>query len=168
VIVHSQFQRPEQLDKYKLLGISPSYFTNHTFYWGDVHIKNIGMEKASFISPIKAAIDKEIIYSNHTDFNVTPLDPFFIIWTAMTRQTRTGVVLGPEQRVSAYQALKGFTSGAAWQLFEENRKGRIKKGLLADFVILSADPTKVSSNELLDIKILETIKQNKSVYSRQQ
>ena len=85
VVVHSQFQRPDQLDHYVRLGLSPSYFTNHAFFWGDVHVRNIGPEKAAFISPIRAAKAKGIVFSNHTDFNVTPLDPFFVIWTAMAR-----------------------------------------------------------------------------------
>jgi len=164
VIVHSQFQRPDQLDKYQQLGISPSYFTNHTFYWGDVHIKNVGLERASFISPIKAAADKGIPYSIHTDFYVTPLDPFFIIWTAMKRQTRAGVILGADQRVDAYAALKGFTTGAAWQFFEENRTGKIKQGLLANFAIVSANPVKTPVDQIRDIEVIETIKEDKTVY----
>ena len=87
------------------------------------------------------------MYSNHTDFNVTPLDPFFVIWTAMTRESRSGKVIGPDERVDAYTALQGITTGAAWQLFEENRKGMIKEGLLADVVILSGDPVKTGTRE---------------------
>jgi predicted amidohydrolase YtcJ len=147
------------------LGISPSYFTNHTFFWGDVHVKNIGPEKAAFISPIKAAKAKGIVFSNHTDFNVTPLDPFFVIWTAMKRESRSGQIIGPDQRVDAYTALQGLTTGPAWQLFEENRKGMIMEGLLADFVILSADPLKTDVDQIRHIKVLETIKEGKTIFS---
>lgn len=164
VIVHSQFQRPEQLDKYVQLGLSPSYFTNHCFFWGDVHIKNIGREKADFISPIKSAKEKSLVFSNHTDFNVTPLDPFFVMWTAMARESRSGEVIGPDQRVDAYTALQGLTTGPAWQIFEENRKGMIKEGLLADFVILSADPVKTGANKIREIEVLETIKEDKTIF----
>ncbi len=165
VVIHSQFQRPDQLDKYVQLGISPSYFTNHTFFWGDVHVKNIGPEKAAFISPIKAAKAKGIVFSNHTDFNVTPLAPFFVIWTAMARQSRSSAIIGPDQRVDACTALQGLTTGPAWQLFEENRKGMIKEGLLADFVILSADPVKTDVDKIRDVKVLETIKEGKTIYT---
>ena len=164
VIIHSQFQRLDQLDKYAKLGMSPSYFTNHTFFWGDVHIKNIGRKKADFISPMKAAKDKGLVISNHTDFNVTPLDPFFVIWTAMSRTSRTGQVLGANQRVDAYTALQALTTGPAWQVFEENRKGTIKEGLLADFVILSADPVKTNVNKIREIKVIETIKEDKTIF----
>ena len=146
--------------------MSPSYFTNHTYFWGDVHVRNFGPARAAFISPVKAAKAKGIVFSNHTDFNVTPLDPFFVIWTAMAHQSRTGQVIGPEQRVDAYTALQGLTTGAAWQLFEENRKGTIKEGLLADLVILSADPVKTDVDSIRDIKLLETIKKGKAIYTR--
>ena len=165
VVVHSQFQRPDHLDKYVRLGISPSYFTNHAFFWGDVHVRNIGPEKAAFLSPIKAARAKRIVFSNHTDFNVTPLDPLFVIWTAMRRESRSGRVIGPDQRVDAYTALQGLTTGAAWQLFEEDRKGMIKEGLLADFVILSADPVKADVGSIRGIKVLETIKEGKTIFT---
>jgi predicted amidohydrolase YtcJ len=167
LVIHSQFQRPDQLDKYVELGMSPSYFTNHCYFWGDVHIKNIGREKADFISPVKAAKDKGLVYSNHTDFNVTPLDPFFVIWTAMARESRSGEVIGPDQRVDAYTALQGLTTGPAWQLFEEDRKGKIKEGLLADFVILSENPLETGVDGIRDIEVLETVKKGTTIYKAQ-
>lgn len=168
VVIHSQFQRPDQLDRYARLGMSPSYFTNHTFFWGDVHIRNIGLEKAAFISPIAAARAKGLVFSNHTDFTVTPLNPFLVIWTAMARQSRSGVILGPDQRVDAHTALQGLTTGPAWQLFEENRKGMIREGLLADFVILSGDPLKTGVEKIRDLMVVETIKEGTTVYDSRQ
>jgi predicted amidohydrolase YtcJ len=147
--------------------MSPSYFTNHTFFWGDVHARNIGPEKAAFISPVKSAAQKGLIFSNHTDFNVTPLDPFFVIWSAMARETRSGEILGADQRVDAYTALQGLTSGPAWQIFEEDRKGRIKPGLMANFVILSSNPVTTPVDEIRDIEVLETIKEGVTIYSTQ-
>ncbi|MGI4991532.1 amidohydrolase [Halobacteriovorax sp. GFR7] len=164
VVIHSQFQRPDHLDKYVDLGLYPSYFTNHTFFWGDVHIKNIGMEKAKFISPVKTATDKGLIYSNHTDFNVTPLDPFFVLWTAVSRKTRNGVVLGEDQRVDMYTALQGLTTGPAYQVFEENRKGKIKVGHLADYVILDKNPMDLKGDEIKEIQVMQTIKEGKTVF----
>ena len=164
IIVHSQFQRPEHLPKYVELGLSPSYFTLHTFYWGDVHIKNIGKEAAFFISPMQAAKEAGIVMSNHTDYNVTPLNPFWVMWSAMARESRSGVILGPDQRVDAYTALQALTTGPAWQIFEENRKGRIKQGLLADFVILKNNPLKQTVSEIKDNEVLATIKEGKAIY----
>jgi len=169
IIIHSQFQKPEHLQKYVEIGITPTYFTNHTFYWGDVHIRNVGREKASFISPIKAANDLGIVTSNHTDFNVTLLDPFFVMWTSMKRETRSGEILGPEQRIDAYAALQNITTGPAYQFFEEDRKGKLKAGMLADLVILDGNPLKVSDVDAIrDITVLETIKEGKTIYRKDQ
>lgn len=163
VVIHSQFQRPDQLDDYAALGMSPSYFTNHCFFWGDVHVMNMGSERAGFISPLHAATQRGLVYSNHTDFNVTPLDPFFLIWTAMARESRSGTVIGPEQAVDAYTALRAMTAGAAWQAFEEQRKGMIRPGMLADFVILSDNPAETSVSRVRDITVIETIKQGRTI-----
>lgn len=164
VVIHSQFQRPEHLDKYVELGISPSYFTNHAFFWGDVHVQNIGLEKASFISPMQSANDKGLVTSNHTDFNVTPLDPMLMVWTAVKRETRSGKILGPDQRVSVYDALKALTINPAYQVFEEQQKGSIEVGKQANFVILSDNPMTVDVDNIRDIKVLQTIKQGKTIY----
>lgn len=166
VVIHSQFQRPEQLADYVALGITPSYFTNHAYFWGDVHIENTGLKQASFISPMKSAKANGLVVSNHTDFNVTPLNPLFVMWSAMARETRSGVILGETERVDAYTALQALTTGPAYQLFEEERKGKLKAGLLADFVILDNNPLKVSLAEVRDIKVLETIKEGRTVYPK--
>jgi len=167
VIIHSQFQKPEHLKKYVELGITPTYFTNHAFYWGDVHIRNVGDEKASFISPMKAANDLGLVTSNHTDFNVTLLDPFFVMWTSMKRETRAGKILGGDQVIDAYAALQSITTCPAYQFFEEDRKGKIKKGMLADFVILDTNPLKVENVDAIkNVKVIETIKEGKTVYKK--
>ncbi|RLA18909.1 MAG: amidohydrolase [Gammaproteobacteria bacterium] len=167
VIIHSQFQKLEHLSKYVEIGITPTYFTNHTFYWGDVHIKNVGAEKASFISPIKAANEHGLVTSNHTDYNVTLLDPFFVMWTSMKRETRSGKILGGDQTIDAYAALQTLTTGPAYQFFEESRKGMIKEGMLADFVILDKNPLKVSDVDAIrEVTVMETIKEGRTIYKK--
>jgi predicted amidohydrolase YtcJ len=167
IIIHSQFQKPEHLPKYVEIGITPSYFTNHVFYWGDVHIRNVGEDKASFISPIEAANNLGLVTSNHTDYNVTLLDPFFVMWTSMKRETRSGKILGADQRIDAYAALQNITTGPAYQFFEENRKGQIKTSLLADFVILDKNPLKVGDVDAIrEITVLETIKEGNTIYKK--
>lgn len=166
VAIHSQFQRPDHLDAYAELGITPSYFSNHAFFWGDVHLANLGMARAEGISPMHSAAERGLVVSNHSDFTVTPLDPFLILWTAMTRTTRGGTVLGPGERIDAYAALQALTTGPAYQVFEEGRKGRIATGMLADFVILSADPLAVDADAVRDIQVIETIKEGVTVFTR--
>ena len=164
VVIHSQFQRPDHLDDYVALGLSPSYFTNHCFFWGDEHVKNQGIERASHISPLESASNKGIVYSNHSDYIVTPLDPFFILWTATNRISRSGIVLGEDQRVSMFRALQGLTTGPAWQLFEEDKKGKLKPGFVADMIIVDKDPITLQNDEIKDCKIIQTIKRGKVVY----
>ena len=88
--------------------------------------------------------------SNHSDFPVTSLNPFFMMFTAMNRTTRSGHILGPGERVSAYQALQALTTGPAYQLFEEDSKGMLKVGLLADLVMLDADPLAAAATEVAE------------------
>src|SRR3546814_6302231 len=101
---------------------------------------NFPKERVDFTSPMYSAKAAALIISNHSDFPVTPIDPMFMLWTSMARVSPTGVVSGPVERVDAYTGLQALTTGPAWQIFEEDRKGRIKPGLLADFVILDKNP----------------------------
>jgi predicted amidohydrolase YtcJ len=84
----------------------------------------------------------------------------------MARVSPTGVVSGPDERLNAYEGLQALTTGPAWQAFEENRKGRIKAGLLADFVILDKNPLTTPVDAIRDIKVLETVKEGQSVWKR--
>jgi predicted amidohydrolase YtcJ len=166
VIIHSQFMRPDQIDAYAELGLTPSFFTAHCYFWGDVHVENTGLERASFISPMGAAKAKGIRFSNHNDFSVTPMDPMRMIWSAIKRETRTGTTLGPDQRVDAWTALKAITIDAAWQIREETSKGTIEVGKLADLVILDGNPLTAETDRILDIKAVQTFKEGRSVYRR--
>jgi predicted amidohydrolase YtcJ len=167
-VIHSQFVRQDQLDKYKAYRIEPSFYTEHTFYFGDTHILNRGKEQAFFESPMRAAIDKGLRPTNHTDFVVAPLDQMFVIWTAVNRISRGGVVIGPDQRVTPMEALKAITINAAHQYSEQSSKGSIEPGKLADLVILSGNPLTVPVEAIKDIKVDETFKEGKSIYKRSQ
>ncbi|REA62830.1 amidohydrolase [Dyadobacter luteus] len=164
VVIHSQFVRPDQLDKYKQLGLVPSFFTNHTFFWGDVHVKNLGKERAFFSSPLKSAIKRGITFTNHTDFGITPISQLFLLGSSVNRLSRTNVVIGPDERVTVAEGLRAITINGAYQYFEEKNKGSIEKGKLADLVILSDDPTSIDPLKIKDIQVLETIKEGKTIY----
>jgi predicted amidohydrolase YtcJ len=166
VIIHSQCMRPDQLDAYVELGFTPSFFTVHTFFWGEEHLANLGEERASFISPMKSAIAKGIRCSNHSDFSVTPMDPMRMMWSAVARRSRGGRIIGPNERIDRWESLKALTINAAWQLREEDQKGTIRAGKLADLVILEGNPLTVETDKILAIKVVETFKEGKSVYQR--
>ncbi len=166
VVIHSQFQRPDQLAAYARIGVGPAYFSNHTHVFADTHRSNFSPEVVGFISPFKAARAAGLNTSNHSDFPVTALDPMAQLWTSMARTSLTGVVSGADQRLSAYEGLQALTTGPAWQVFEENRKGRIKAGLLADFVVLDRNPLTTPLDEIRAIKVLETVKEGQTVWRR--
>ncbi len=168
VVIHSQFQRPDQLKDYARIGVGPAYFSNHTYYFADIHRSNFPAEVVDFISPFQAALKAGLHPSNHSDAPVTPLDPLTQLWSSMARQSLTGVVSGADQRLSAWQGLRMLTTGPAWQVFEENRKGRIKAGLLADFVVLDQNPLTTPVDRIRSIKVLRTVKEGQTVWARGQ
>jgi predicted amidohydrolase YtcJ len=166
VIIHSQIMRPDQLEKYKKYHMIPSFFTNHTYYWGDVHLANLGKERGGYISPMRAAIDKGVIATNHTDFIVTPLDQLFLLWTSVNRLSRTGQPVGEGQRITPYEGLRALTAYGAYEYFEEKSKGTLEAGKIADLVILDKNPLKVDPAAIRDIKVVETIKEGKTIYRK--
>lgn len=165
-VIHAQFARKDQLNKFLDEKLIPSFYTEHTYFFADTHIKLRGIKQASSISPMKSAIAVGLKPTNHTDFNVVPIDQMFVVWSAVNRISRNGVTIGAEERVSPYQALQAITTNAAYQYFEEKSKGKLQKGLLADLVILDKNPVKIDAMKIKDIKVLETIKEGKSIYKK--
>lgn len=166
VVIHSQFVRKDQLLKYKELGLLPSFFSNHAFFWGDVHTRNLGKERAYYLSPMQDALQIGLSFTNHTDYPVTAIDQLFLLWSATNRKTRSGDIIGADQRLNPLEALKAITIRGAYQYFEEDSKGSIEVGKLADLVVLSADPMTVPIDDIKDIEVLETIKEGQSIFKR--
>ncbi|MBL6904180.1 MAG: amidohydrolase [Pseudomonadales bacterium] len=166
VAIHAQLARPDQLLRFKELGIVPSYYSVHPYFWGDWHRLSFGEERASFISPVKATVELGITYTVHNDSPVVPPDIMRLISITVNRQTRSGYVLGPDQRASVVEAIYAVTQGAAYQYFEEDEKGSITVGKRADFVILEQNPLLVDPQELGDIAIVETFSRGASVFRR--
>lgn len=165
VMIHAQTVREDQLDRMVELKILPSFFGAHPFYWGDWYREVVlGPERAARISPMASALRRGLIFSNHTDAPVVPPDELALVDIAVNRKTRSGFVLGPEQRIGAKDALKAVTLGGAFQYFEEDRKGSLAPGKVADLVILSANPLRVPPEELGRIRVLETIKDGETIY----
>lgn len=141
ILIHSQMAREDQIIRMKALGITPSFFSAHTWYWGDRH-RDIfmGPERAAVMSPAKWAEDNDLRYSSHLDTPVTPMLPLQAVWSTVHRITYGGDVLGPEQRVGVMEALRAVTIDAAWQVFEEDNRGSLEPGKFADMIILSGSP----------------------------
>jgi predicted amidohydrolase YtcJ len=153
------------VDGLKALGIMPSLFPMHTFYWGDWHRDHtVGPVNADNISPTGWVLQRGMMFGSHHDAPVAFPNSMRVLDATVTRRTRSGDILGPDQRVDVMTALKAMTLWPAWQHFEEDRKGSIEVGKLADFVILSADPTAVDPETLDQIDVLATIKEDTVVY----
>ncbi|MDH3960039.1 MAG: amidohydrolase [Desulfuromonadales bacterium] len=165
VAVHAQVSREDQLDRMKRLEVMPSFYAAHAFYWGDWHRNSVlGPQRAKRISPTRSALDRGMKFTTHADSPVIPPNALRIYWATVNRVTRSGLVLGADQRVDPETVLKALTIWAAWQYSEEDRKGSIEPGKLADLVILDNDPLTVDPMTIQDIKVLETIKEGNSVY----
>ena len=166
ILIHAQMAREDQLLRMKELGVTPSFFSAHTYYWGDRH-RDIfmGPRRAARMSPTRSAQDIGLRYSVHLDTPVTPMQPLQLLWSTVNRVTTSGAVIGPEQRVSPTMALRAMTIDAAWQVFQEDRIGSLEPGKLADLVILSGDPLS-EQEDIRQLKVLETVIGGVSVYQR--
>ena len=166
VIIHAQMARDDQLDAMAALAITPSFFSLHTYYWGDRH-RDIfmGPERAMRISPARGAIERGIPFSIHCDTPVVPMTPLLLVWAAVNRISTGGSIIGAEQRLTPMEALRAVTIDAAWQNFEEDITGSLEVGKRADLAILSEDPL-VYPLYIRDIQVLETIVAGRTVFRR--
>ena len=165
IVIHCQTVREDQLDRIKRLGVVPSFFVVHTYFWGDRHRDIfLGPDRAKRISPLRSALKRGILFSNHNDTFVTPIDPLLSVWSAVNRITSSGQVLGEEYTISVMDALRSVTSWAAYQACEERIKGSLEPGKLADMVVLGDNPLAVDKKAIRDIPVLATIVGNELVY----
>ena len=165
VLIHGQTLRKDQVGELRRLGIFPSLFPMHTYYWGDWHRDSVlGPERAENISPTQWVLDAGMVFTSHHDAPVVFPDSMRVLDATVNRVTRSGRVLGPEQRVSPAIALKAITLWAARQYGEESSKGSIEVGKRADLVLLSDNPMTIERSQLHTIKVLQTIKDGVVVY----
>ncbi|MDM9631006.1 amidohydrolase [Robiginitalea aurantiaca] len=165
-LIHGQYIRDDQIDSFRELDVILSLFPLHTFYWGDWHKQIIGDSLGNRISPTRTALDKGLKLTIHTDAPVALPNLMRVVWTAVERTSRSGAVIGESERLTPYEALRAITYWGAYQHFEENQKGSLVPGKLADLVILDRNPLKVDPGAIKDILVMETIKEGESVYKR--
>lgn len=164
VMIHAQLVRRDQLPELAKLHMVASMFVAHVWYWGDIHRKNFGDDRAMYISPARTAMEDGVLVTFHQDTPVLPPDMLQTVWCAVNRITKDGVLLGAEERVTPLQALEAVTINAAKQYHEENEKGSLEKGKQADMVVLDRNPMKVMPMEIRNIKVLRTVKGGEVVY----
>jgi predicted amidohydrolase YtcJ len=164
-IEHDQVIAPEDFSKYKALGVIASVQPNHLLTdmnWAEAHI---GPERAKHSYPWKEFEDNGIPMAFGTDFPVEPITPFRGLYAAVTRKNEAGTKeYYPEQKLTIDHAIAAYTTGAAYAEFAEDKKGRLAPGMLADFVVLDRDITKVAPPEILKTRVLRTVVGGKTVY----
>jgi predicted amidohydrolase YtcJ len=165
IAIHNQVVTRAQMDEMKALDIQPTFFANHTWYWGDWHRDiALGPKRADFISPQATAWSIGLKPTAHNDAPVVPTDMMRLIWSSVNRRTQSGDILGPQERISVYRALQQVTINAAWQIGEDGVKGSIGAGKNADLVLLDGNPLTVDPAKLHEIKVVATIKDGKTIF----
>ncbi|MEH6635795.1 MAG: amidohydrolase [Halioglobus sp.] len=166
ILIHAQMAREDQVARMKDLGVTPSFFTAHTWYWGDRHRELfMGPERAAVMSPSRWAQDYGVRFSSHLDTPVTPMLPLQAVWSQVHRMTTGGDVLGPQQRISVMDALRAVTIDAAWQVFQEDNRGSLEPGKYADLVVLSGNPIQDPMN-MRDLTVERTVVGGATIYRR--
>jgi predicted amidohydrolase YtcJ len=155
-IEHAFIGRPDHLPRIKALGLAISA-QNHLYLAGPSLVKYWGGARAGITTPARLYLDAQLPVSSGTDAPVVPYPPLWTIYHFVTRDTITGGVLGPDQRVTRQQALRMATINNAWLNMEERTKGSIEPGKFADLVMLNQDPLTCSDTQLRDAKVLMTM-----------
>ena len=164
VLIHGQYVRDDQLDEFKKLDVITSLFPLHTYYWGDWHSELIGEDLRQKISPTRTALDKGLNITIHSNAPVALPNLMRVVWTAVPRTSRSGKIIGVEERITPYEALKAITDCSAFEHFEESTKDTLTVGKLANLVVVSANPLKIEVDEIKEIEVLKTIKEGVLVY----
>ncbi|MDO8793407.1 MAG: amidohydrolase [Vicinamibacterales bacterium] len=164
-IEHAFIGRPDQLPRMKALGLAISA-QNHLYLAGPSLVKYWGATRAGITTPVKMYLDAGLPVSSGTDAPVVPYPPLWTLYHFITRDTISGGVLGADQRISRQQALRLATINNAWLMMEEQTKGSIEPGKLADLVVLSEDPLTCPEPRLRDAQVMMTMLGGKVVYQR--
>lgn len=167
VFIHASYLRPDQIQRLKAVGGVPSFLTTGLIPGGETVVKLWGPERAAQAMAARSMERNGIPFTFSHDAPVSP-QPWVLalVDAGVNRRTPSGLVIGPEERVSPYQALRAVTANAAWQIKEERTKGTLEVGKLADLVILERNPLTVDPTTIKDIAVVETIKEGRSIYRR--
>ncbi len=164
-IEHAQVVAPEDYKRFKDLGVIASMQPNHLLTdmnWAEAHI---GPQRAQHSYAWKEFLGNGVRLAFGTDYPVEPITPFRGLYAAVTRKNEAGTKeYFPGQKITIDDAIAAYTTGSAYAQFAENEKGVLQPGMLADFIVLDRDITKVSPPEILKTRVLRTVVGGKTVY----
>ena len=162
-IEHCSLVNPNLLQRIKATGSIPTPFYTYVHYHGNKWVY-YGEEKMRWMFAHKSFLDYDIPVAPASDYTPGPYEPLMGIQSMVTRKDWMGRVWGPNQRISVDEALKICTMNGAYASFEENIKGSITAGKLADFVILAEDPHDVDPDQIKNIEIVRTVVGGTTMY----
>ncbi|MFQ6053927.1 MAG: amidohydrolase [Candidatus Bathyarchaeia archaeon] len=165
-IEHNSVCTPKQLERIRELGVTPSSSIGYMWGIGDDYVENFGPERVRWLHPHRTMMEMGIIAGGNSDYPVSDGNPMIQIYEAVTRRTRTGQVVGPEEAIGVMDAIRLYTWNGAYLGKEEDLKGSIEPGKLADMVVLDRDILTVPPEEIKEIRVLMTIVDGKVVYTR--
>jgi predicted amidohydrolase YtcJ len=155
---HCSAMTPRQFERAARLGVACSIFVDHVWYWGDVLVEGLfGEEHGAQWARAGSSFRAGVRTSFHNDGGVTPIEPLRNMQVAVTRRSRGGRLLAPEEAVTIEEALRAQTIDAAYQLFMDGIAGSITTGKYADLVVLSRDPTRTPPEEIAEIEVVATL-----------
>ena len=155
-IEHCTLVNPDLLDRMKRLGCVATPFCTYVYYHGE-KMRFYGEERLKWMFAQRSFIDNGIVSTGSTDYVPGPFEPLTGIQSCVTRTDSNGKVWGANQRITVAEALRCYTLNGAYASFEENVKGSITPGKLADFVVLGEDITKTDTAAIKDIPIEMTV-----------
>jgi predicted amidohydrolase YtcJ len=145
------------------LGAQVSANPFYLYDLGDRYAENgLGFDRAARIAPLGGLVKRNVPVGLHSDFPMAPAEPLFLAWTAASRETLSGKVFAPSERLTLDQAIRAVTIDAAYMISMENELGSIEAGKLADFAVLDKDPYEVGVEGLRDIKVWGTVFEGKA------
>jgi predicted amidohydrolase YtcJ len=167
VFVHATWLRPDQISLMKEYGAIPTFLTAGITTGGDAVVRLWGPERSAGAMAARTFLRANLPFTFSHDAPVSPTPSILdLVDAGVNRLSGSGKVVGPDERVSPYDALRAVTATAAYQLKEEKNKGTLEAGKLADLVILDKNPLKVEPTTIKKILVLETIKEGKTVFER--
>lgn len=164
-IIHAYQPTEENFETCRRLGIVVASQPSFLYYLGDSYHENVGDDRSKWLKPHRAWIDKGIEVASGTDSPVTPYPPFPSLWASIARKTEVlGTQMGTKQKVTRDEAIRMYTIKGAYYTFEEDIKGSIEPGKMADMIVLDRDILTCPEDEIKDTKTLKTILGGKTVY----